>query len=684
MRLAGLTAAVHAEFDVAAAMADVAAVCGHDRYQASAGIAAAAAYVAERARAAGLAEVAVLSFPADGARRWWTYHAPLPWTPVRARLRVGGTTLIRYPEQPYTLAAYSAATAAGGRPVRLVRWSAVRDGASPAGALVVVDRPAALAPMLGPLTAGGAIAVAADALAARTDRGPDQVGRLELPPGGRLSAFSVTAAQLSQLAAAADGGAAAVVEVDVDPTDRGLPVVTGRLPGTDDGEVLLSAHLCHPRPGANDNASGVAALLGIARVLVAGVGGDQGGAGPRGRAIRFVWGPEFVGLAAYLHDMVHAGLAALPGAAVNVDMAGQDVQRCGGPLVIERGPDDVPSFLPALAQRCAALLPPASRSYSGAVPCDPWTWRMTPFAGGSDHALLADAPTRCPVIALGHWPDRMNHSSADTLDVVDPAELRRCAVLAGTIAAAVRSRADPRLAADVAEATIAWGAEHVLATLPGRRPPPGPAARSGDGPVLDIRDEPGAGRWRRHRAAVALGAIGALGAAGASPAQLSAGAAWITSIVAAAERLSAAAAGTAADGAAGTDGAFGTGSTDGTGGAYGIENADRTGSADGAGDADGEVLVRGWAGPANLRALAAAATPADRDWLEDELARARGGSYARALALLHSLDGRRDRREAAWWAALSSELPVPVAFAERFFDLLCRAGWAVCADGDRR
>jgi len=661
MGLADLVAAVHAEFDADAAMADVAAVSGHDRYQASAGIKAAAEYVAARAEAAGLADVAVLSFPADGTRRWWTYRAPLPWTPVRASLSCDGTVLIRYPEQPYTLAANSAGTPPGGRTARCVRWSAVRDGADPAGALVIVDAPAVLAAIAGPLTSAGAVAVAADALGGLADREPGQVGRIELPAGSALSAFSLTQDQLARLAAAADRGVIAEVAVEVDDTDLGLPVVTARLPGTSDDELLLAAHLCHPRPGANDNASGVAALLGVARVLAGGRDGAGRGQGSAGSGkgsgagsgqpdIRFVWGPEFVGVAAYLHDVVQAGRAAVPSLAVNVDMAGENVQRCGGPLVIERGPDDLPSFLPALAERCAALLPPDSRSYSGAVPCDPWTWRATPFAGGSDHALLADAPTRCPAIALGHWPDRTNHSSADTLDVVDPAELRRTAVVAGAVVAAVRGRPDPCIAADVADATVSWAAEHVLAALPGRRlparsaSPADPAHRLADGPangpVLDPRAEASTRRWLDHRAKVAVGAVRALGLAGATEPQIQSAARWVTSI---------------ADAAAGR----------------------LTGAGDGAADhLAGPALARSWPGPANLRALAEAAPADDRAWLDAWLARDRGGSYARALALMHSLNGERDRQGMAWWAALSSELPIQADFADRFLDLLCRAGWA--------
>src|SRR5579875_2314637 len=113
MRLTELVASLHEAFDSGLALADVHAVCAYDRYQASAGITAAAGYVADRARAAGLADVTVLSFPADGAQRWWTYHAPRSWTPVRATLAVGGATVVSYPGQPYSLAAYSASVPPG-------------------------------------------------------------------------------------------------------------------------------------------------------------------------------------------------------------------------------------------------------------------------------------------------------------------------------------------------------------------------------------------------------------------------------------------------------------------------------------------------------------------------------------------------------------------------------------------
>jgi peptidase M28-like protein len=643
MRLADLVATLYRAFDPDLAMADVRAICEHDRYQASAGITAAAGYVAERASAAGLTDVTVFSFPADGAKRWWTYRAPRSWTPVRASLAVDGALLVSYPAQAYTLAAYSAPTPPGGRTLPLVRYSAARAGRAARGALVVLDEPVALGDIAGSMAAAGAVAFAVDALSGRPDRTAGQVGRLELAPGSKLAAFSVTAAQLSSLLTAADAGATATADIELDAAVSAMPVVTGWLPGTSQssrtGELLLSAHLCHPRPGANDNASGVAALLGIARMLA---GSWQGG------GVRFLWGPEFVGTVAYLHDLVGSGKVAPPSLAINIDLAGQDVARCGGPLVIERGPDDIGSFLPALTARCAALLPAASRSYSGAVPCEPWTWRATPFAGGSDHALLADQPVRCQVVGLGHWPDRANHSSADTPELVDPAELRRTAVIAAATVAACGG-GDAELTSDVAQATVSWAADHVLAVLPGHRAAPPGLTGS---PVLDPHDEVNAVRWLRHRGGVGCAAVGAVAAVGVDQDWVRAAQDWVGALVqATADRLAAAA------------------------------NSPSQGGP--AGSANEPALVRCWSGPANVRALAEDATAADRDWLAARLAADRGGNYARVLALLSGVNGERNRDEVAWWAALSSELPISLSFAETFLGLASRAGWVRMSQGDQ-
>src|SRR5207249_4936602 len=56
-------------------------------------------------------------------------------------------------------------------------------------------------------------------------------------------------------------GAALELEVEIDSRafDTTVPLLSGRLVGKPPSEVLLVSHLCHPRPSANDNASGAAA-----------------------------------------------------------------------------------------------------------------------------------------------------------------------------------------------------------------------------------------------------------------------------------------------------------------------------------------------------------------------------------------------------------------------------------------
>jgi hypothetical protein len=655
MRLTDLVTTVYARLDLDAALADVAAVAGFDRYQASTGLADAAALVAERASRAGLSDVAVLSFPADGVRRWWTYAAPLPWTPRRARLSLDGRSVVCYPEQPFTLAANSVGIA-DARGVPLVRWSRMHATTDVHGAVVVLDTADAIGVVLAHLIGTGALGLVADPIAGLPGRAPGQIGRLELAPGAPLAAFSVDSACLDLLGRAADNDARATVTVDVDDGDAAMSVVTGVLPGArpEADEMLLTAHLCHPRPSANDNASGVAALLGAARVLAGlPLGGD-------GCAVRFLWCPEFVGTAAYLHDVVHARTMAGPVAAINVDMAGEDVGRCGGPLIIERGPDDVANPLPALAGRCAALLPPARRSYSGAVPADPWTWRFAPYTGGSDHAIAAGPPTRCPVISLGHWPDRLNHSSADTIEAVDPAELRRTATILTATVGVLRRRGDPELAVDVAAATGAWAAGHILDALPGRLPPPPitsastadrdaaePGAHDQGADVPRVYDPNGDGAAHRrlwHRADVAAAAVAASHLAGVEAHQRAVVACSVAAIASAAAGQIPPSAPEPAD--------------------------------------DGSRLIGRWTGPTNLRALAGDATPDDRAYLDEHLAADRGGNLARIVALLDAVRPGRTRSAAAWRAAVTAELAVPVEFADRIFDLLVRAGWAAASDDE--
>ena len=418
-----------AELSVTDVMGYVAEVSRFDRYQASRGIEQAAQVVVEAAREIGLHDAHIRRYTADGTRAWWSFQAPLSWTPVAGRLAsqpdAEDALVTDHAVAPFSLATYSASTPAGGVAARLVDAPAFHDAASLAGCMVVLDGARFADPAtLQILSARGALGFVTDAPAARVDD-IEHPGRIELPAGGDLVGFSVTPSVFATLRRHAAEGATAHVEVQIDTTAQ-MPVVTATLPGSA-GEIWLIAHLCHPRPGANDNASGVAALLGAAQVLI---NEHRAGRQP-GRTIRFIWGPEFVGPAAFLADQL-GNSAAPPSAVVAMDMVGQDQAAHGGPFVVEHGPRQLGDWVARLAERVMADVFEAT---SG----DPGSWLPAPFLARSDHAIFSSGPAPAPSVLLCHTVDPFNHSAGDSLDKVSPAEMVR-ATAAGAVLADALSR----------------------------------------------------------------------------------------------------------------------------------------------------------------------------------------------------------------------------------------------------
>lgn len=402
MSLRAAVESVAAAFDADRALETVRTLAALDRYQASEGVERAADAVAAEAERLGLADVRLDRY--SGETTWWTYEAPAPWTPISAHLEIDGRRLVEYPATAFGLATYSAAS-----PERTLPLALLGDESDVAGRVCVVPLEVPLPLALERLEAGGAaafVACAAPGLDGAT-------GRIELRAGTRLVGFSVTREALARAVAAAREGGRVTFHAEV--AQRGsMPLVTARLPGGSPREIAFVAHLCHPRPSANDNASGVAATLGLASALR-----SLARRTPLDHTLRFVWGPELVGSAAYLHDVVATGQAPPPRYLLNLDMVGEDQAACGGPLVLEHS--HLPSALGAVAERSAALVEPASA----------WRWRATPFVGASDHLLFADRPFGVRTLQLGHRPDRFNHTSSDSVDKVDPQELRRSAAIAG-------------------------------------------------------------------------------------------------------------------------------------------------------------------------------------------------------------------------------------------------------------
>ena len=212
--------------------------------------------------------------------------------------------------------------------------------------------------------------------------------------------------------------------------DGSLEVVSALLPGESDEEVVVVAHLCHPQWSANDNASGSATLLEVARTLHRLT--LRGRLKEPRRSIRFLLVPELTGTYAYL--AAHEERLPKMISGLNLDMVGERQELCGSTLVAERLPGSTPAFSGDLLERLLEAVAEDTSGYAGAGGYPSFRYGSTPFSGGSDHIILSDPAVGIPSPLLIQWPDRFYHTSLDTQDKVDPQMLARVGKVAGTYA----------------------------------------------------------------------------------------------------------------------------------------------------------------------------------------------------------------------------------------------------------
>ncbi|HEX7706440.1 MAG TPA: M28 family peptidase [Thermoanaerobaculia bacterium] len=228
--------------------------------------------------------------------------------------------------------------------------------------------------------------------------------------------------------------------VRAEQTTGAYEIAMATLPGSDPSlaaeEIVYSCHLDHPRPGANDNASGCVAILEVARTLRKLI--DEERIAPPLRTIRFVWPPEIEGTLALLN--ARPAIRSATKAAIHLDMVG------GGPATkamfhVTRGPASLPSFIYDLAAAVGefANRETAAFSMTGSARFpmiangggkEALQARMVPLTLGSDHQVYSDSSFRIPSVYLNDWPDRYIHTNADTAANVDPTKLERAAFIA--------------------------------------------------------------------------------------------------------------------------------------------------------------------------------------------------------------------------------------------------------------
>ena len=421
------------------------------RVPASPGFHDAVEYVMARARAYGLSDVHVETFPGDGTTYFGTLRGNRGWrveggsldevSPRRRRVTSADDVRLAVADNSESadVTAELVDVGSGGR-------AADYEGKDVRGRLVLCDAtPSAChRQAVEQRGAAGLVSYAANQVSAWWRDDQDLVRWGHLDARGRRNTFAIMVSLREARALQQRLGQGeritlhAVVRARNDDT---LPYETlvATLPGTDTaaGEIVFSCHLDHEKPGANDNASGCAANLEIARTLVALVESKR--IPPPRRTIRFVWPSEMTGTIAYL--VKHPEIASRIRAAVHLDMVGGDPFLTKSILHVTRSPwsiatvtDDVEEVFGRYVIDGAARaagdgdMAHAVRSPGGSK--DAFWADITPYESGSDHWIYQEGGFAIPSIYLRDHPDIYIHTTGDVPDHIEPTKIKRSAFIA--------------------------------------------------------------------------------------------------------------------------------------------------------------------------------------------------------------------------------------------------------------
>jgi aminopeptidase YwaD len=424
------------------------------RMRGSRGFRAAAERVRDRAREYGLAEVEILELPADGKIFYGTQRSRPAWDTDFAELWeqrqeagawVDAERVASWEARPIVLAQDSAGGETAAELVDIGAGNAEADykDKDVRGRLVLTSsQPGAVyALAVDRFGAAGIVSYAQNQVTGwwKEDETLVRWGHLNTFPAPKTFAFMVSLRQArawqGRLAAGRPVRLRASVKAGQHP--GAYSIATAVIPGADrTHEIVLSCHLDHQRPGANDNASGCSAILEAARTLAKLV--REGKIAPPRRTIRFVWPPEIEGTISLLN--ARPDLAARALAVVHMDMVGGDAEITKAVFHVTRSPKSLPTAVNDVGEAFGRFVNEQSYALAatGAVPyslIDPEGSKralqaeFVDFTEGSDHQVWTEGSWRVPAIYLNDWPDRYIHTHADGVANIDATKLLRAAFL---------------------------------------------------------------------------------------------------------------------------------------------------------------------------------------------------------------------------------------------------------------
>jgi hypothetical protein len=434
----------------------------------------AAEYVKNELLKIGLQDATIEQFTADGKTKYWTYTSPIGWTIKSAELYLvepEEKLIVRYEDVPQCLHTYSKATSPEGITAELIDVGTGTkpkdyEGKDVKGKLVLATGRARTVHEEA-VYKRGAAGVITDTI---TYEMPNVRESLDVPDAHAYQGiwpsaeeldkvtfgFSLSKRQGNQLRAllAKDKPVKLKAKVDAQLFPGNEEVITATILGKTkpNEEIFLIAHLCHPKPSANDNASGSGLLLEIARTIVALI--NSGKIEQPARTIRFFWVPETMGTVAYLSQHEDAFSRFVAG--INLDMVGQNQELCKSTLNLDRTPDSCPSYLNDYVY---SLIEQSIKEFDTVTafgPSSTFRYNTTTFSGGSDHAEFTNSTVGVPCVMLLQWPDLYYHTSMDTIDKVSEDSLKRIGWIT-TVAALTLANATPETAFQLANLTASKG-----------------------------------------------------------------------------------------------------------------------------------------------------------------------------------------------------------------------------------
>ena len=240
----------------------------------------------------------------------------------------------------------------------------------------------------------------------------------------------------------ADGPVTVEADVDVDVYDSEMPYVEATIPGTErpDETILFCGHASGIKPGGNC-AEGTGLVVELARTLQELA--DRGEFEPR-RSITFILGVEGPVSERYLENNPDAEEKVVT--SLTYCSTGHDQSETKSCLLLSSSPDSVPHFtndyLAELIERSPKEADWIGKEGGQELPL--LNFEQHYYTPWSDNGRFAAHGIPAPLFMS--WPDRCFHSQFLTEDVIDPAALRRSALVSGVaaveLAAAGQSEAE--------------------------------------------------------------------------------------------------------------------------------------------------------------------------------------------------------------------------------------------------